>query len=192
MGRNRPEIAVDNDASDGNSTQTHRRNPSSMSRGFVVTMLVIVLVAAAVAAVLVVTKHDQTETSESATKTSLATPYTTSTAPPAGGASVQQVVAQGCRYGNEALAQVMQAQASPATLYANTPDVGYLVEIEEITEASLTPSSAINTIASNASSVRETWDAMEPLGSPPVSTLIAQIQTVIADCQAMGLSTSLN
>ena len=51
---------------------------------------------------------------------------------------MQQIVAQGCRYGNEALAQVMQAQVSPATLYANTPDVGYLVEIEQVTEASLT------------------------------------------------------
>jgi hypothetical protein len=164
-----------------------------VSRGFVVTMLVLVLVAIALAAVLLVRKHDQTETSGSATTTSLATPNTTTTAPPAGGgASVQQVVAQGCRYGNEALAQVVQAQASPATLSANTPDVGYLVEIEEATEASLTSSSAINKIASDASSVRDTWDAMEPLGSPPVSTLIAQIQTVLADCQAMGLSTSLN
>lgn len=105
--------------------------------------------------------------------------------------NAEAVVAQGCRYGNAALAQVQQTQAAPSVPYAATPDVGYLVEIEGATETSLTSSSAINQAAADAASVRIAWQDMVGVGAPQRSQiLIAQIRTVINDCKTMGLRTS--
>ncbi len=161
-----------------------------MSRGFVVTLVVIALLAAA-GAVVLATRRDAQAVIAQSVSTSPTT--TTSTVPTGEGGNAEGVVAQGCRYGDAALAQVQQAQAAePSAVYADTPDVGYLVEIEEATETSLTSSSAINKVAADAASVRMTWDAMEPIGAPPISTLIAQIHTVISDCESMGLTTSLS
>jgi Flp pilus assembly protein TadB len=162
-----------------------------MSRGFVVALVVIALLAVAAGAVVWATRRDrQAAIVHSVTMISTTT---TSINPTRQAGSAEGVVAQGCRYGDAALTQVQQAQpAGPSALYVDTPDVGYLVEIEQTTETSLTSSSAINKVAADAALVRTTWDAMEPIGAPPISTLIAQIQTVISDCESMGLTTSLS
>lgn len=162
-----------------------------MSRGFVVTLVVMALLAVAAGAVVWDTRRDRK--AAIVQSVSISSTTTTSIEPAGEAGNTEGVVAQGCRYGDAALAQVQQAQAAgPSALYADTPDVGYLVEIEQVTETSLTSSSAINKVAADAVSVRMTWDAMEPIGAPPVSTLLAQIQTVIGDCESMGLTTSLS
>lgn len=99
-------------------------------------------------------------------------------------------IAGACGYGGGALVQLQGAQnAQPSQVYADTPQITYVIRLMYASGADVPSDSFVNKLGADAATLFNDWSALRRWNAPPVSKVVSDLETVLADCSSGGFPT---
>jgi hypothetical protein len=140
----------------------------------------------------------KTASPDTTTTTSTTAPASTSTSGTVGADSTvgggpgltDDQIEGACAYGGGALVQLQGAQgAPPAQVYADTPQITYVVRLSSASGPNIPSDSFVNKLGADATTLFNDWSALQRRNAPPVSKVVSDLQAVLNDCASGGFPT---